>query len=1376
MDKIEPIIEPDEIRAIRQSLGLSQVEAGELLGGGPRAFTKYESGTIRPRASVVRLLRLLEENPGTLASLTGSERPPALTGDILPFEVTSEHIAFLTDRTFPVLLRKLLSVEAQAHGLPEYGIHVASSITSPDGGEDGRITWTGGPPRTLYLPSRFSQFQVKSGMIKPADAARDVVSRKGEVKPMVHSVLKAGGHYIMLCAHPYAYQYIVARENRIRKALRDAGMDFDDHQVVFRDADQVAAWVNRYPSVAAWVKQRTQPGTLGPFCSWSHWASRAEHDSSPWADDERLPGLRRPVREEASKPQRVIRIVGPSGIGKSRLILEALGPSEQDEQLGYSMADLVLYTNESEMGNHAINSAVQSLAENRQRAIVVVDRCPPETHRTLVGLVERQTSLLSLVTIDYEIPSVAQHSTIVEVSDYETVVKILEASSSVTEAIINSACHGLPSEDFRRLAYFSRGFPKIAHLVAQAWMSSIPVPYATEEHLVETFIVGRRSHDRELLLESARLLAAFRLVRVDHLDGDQLVEVAAQGRNLSATDLRNGFNNLIDRGIARRRGRYMTLQPRPIALHLAERKWWDWSPDEREAILGGDASPELKVNAAKQLALLNTTEVAKQVAKHICHEGGPFDSIEGILQPSHTEVLSALAEIDTSLVAEQIGRSLRHFSDLDMIRGNIRRHLVWALEKIAFHPGSFDEGAHLLLRLALAENEEIGNNATGLFVGLFPVILGNTAADGHARLSFLKEVAQSDDPVQRKIVVDALIKGSATDHFSRMVGSETHGSRPTLSSWRPATRDETLSYIQSCVDLLVEFAKGDDDAADDASIGLGWNLGSLASHGFIDLVEEVIHQVAPTRDSWPEALEALGGLLRRKDSRVEPEIDGRVRALMDELSPQSLDARLHLLVTEMSWDYLCDEMMDYEQLDQEQIYLRQVGAVREFAAELMQEPDTLRGLLPLLSRRLEPRKGRHPQRMICPFGQAIADLAELPLDWLEPIIEALGEVPEDERDFDLLTGYLVGINEAYPEKVELLKERAAASEVLAPALPLMCWRLRIVATDIELVLSAFRADLLSPWHLMQWCGGGVLAEVEAHAVAPLFDALLDHSIDGYAVALDLLSMYVFRRWDTLENFRSQLRKIAENFTKYSPSHHNPMNELHFGDLMKWVLEKGREDPDARAVALELARALAELEGDTEEEILRARMIVKRMIEPVIRPLLASFPEIAWPIVGNAIVSNPLRDWDLGNFLGSRMSSDNRHDAAILTLPEDVLFEWCRTHPDSAPAFTATVVPVLTTYNREATGHTLHPCMVRLLDEFGDREDVLQAIGANIHSYCGWGSPTSYFALYEAPLSKLRDEHPSAKVRRWAKAILRGIAAESEGIRNHEDEWEARHNL
>ena len=51
---------PDDIRRIREKLGISQVEAGEMLGGGPRAFTKYESGTIKPTAATANLLRMLE--------------------------------------------------------------------------------------------------------------------------------------------------------------------------------------------------------------------------------------------------------------------------------------------------------------------------------------------------------------------------------------------------------------------------------------------------------------------------------------------------------------------------------------------------------------------------------------------------------------------------------------------------------------------------------------------------------------------------------------------------------------------------------------------------------------------------------------------------------------------------------------------------------------------------------------------------------------------------------------------------------------------------------------------------------------------------------------------------------------------------------------------------------------------------------------------------------------------------------------------------------------------------------------------------------------------------------------------------------------------
>ena len=294
------------------------------------------------------------------------------------------------------------------------------------------------------------------------------------------------------------------------------------------------------------------------------------------------------------------------------------------------------------------------------------------------------------------------------------------------------------------------------------------------------------------------------------------------------------------------------------------------------------------------------------------------------------------------------------------------------------------------------------------------------------------------------------------------------------------------------------------------------------------------------------------------------------------------------------------------------------------------------------------------------------------------------------------------------------------------------------------MLSALRASALDSFHLLQWGGGGILAEVEAQAVSPLFAELIDHSLEGYAVALDLIGMYAFKRSEVLENFRPQLRKAAENLLRWSPSRLPVMVEHHFGDLMGWLLEKGRGDPDARATALALTKALVS-SGDVGAE---------RLIKPLIRPLLEGFPEIAWPILGHTVLSDPVRGWRLGYLLRGQISSEERHNAPMLSLPEDVLFEWCRANPDRAPAFTATAA--------------------RLLEEFGDHEDVLDAVGGNIRSYFGWGSPADYYVLYKTPLSRLRDEHPSARVRRWAKVMLREIDDLSDGIRAHDDEWHARH--
>ena len=174
--------------------------------------------------------------------------------------------------------------------------------------------WTGGPGRTPFLPSRLCQFQSKAGSIGPKAAGRAVLTRKGAVKDMARSAAEAGGCYVVLCGHSYVQKQIDAWERPIRETLRGAGLAIDDGEVDFRDADQIAAWTNHHPSVATWLKEQTQPGTIGPFRSWSHWAGRAEHDGSPWVEDTRLPGLRAWLRERMTEPRSVCRIVGPPGL------------------------------------------------------------------------------------------------------------------------------------------------------------------------------------------------------------------------------------------------------------------------------------------------------------------------------------------------------------------------------------------------------------------------------------------------------------------------------------------------------------------------------------------------------------------------------------------------------------------------------------------------------------------------------------------------------------------------------------------------------------------------------------------------------------------------------------------------------------------------------------------------------------------------------------------------------------------------------------------------------------------------------------------------------------------------------------------------------
>jgi HTH-type transcriptional regulator/antitoxin MqsA len=63
------IVDPGFITSVRKKLDLDQREAAEIFGGGTNAFSRYETGKVKPPVALVKLFKVLERHPELLAEI-----------------------------------------------------------------------------------------------------------------------------------------------------------------------------------------------------------------------------------------------------------------------------------------------------------------------------------------------------------------------------------------------------------------------------------------------------------------------------------------------------------------------------------------------------------------------------------------------------------------------------------------------------------------------------------------------------------------------------------------------------------------------------------------------------------------------------------------------------------------------------------------------------------------------------------------------------------------------------------------------------------------------------------------------------------------------------------------------------------------------------------------------------------------------------------------------------------------------------------------------------------------------------------------------------------------------------------------------------------
>ncbi len=124
------------------------------------------------------------------------------------------------------------------------------------------------------------------------------------------------------------------------------------------------------------------------------------------------------------------------------------------------------------------------------------------------------------------------------------------------------------------------------------------------------------------------------------------------------------------------------------------------------------------------------------------------------------------------------------------------------------------------------------------------------------------------------------------------------------------------------------------------------------------------------------------------------------------------------------------------------------------------------------------------------------------------------------------------------------------------------------------------------------------------------------------------------------------------------------------------------------------------------------------------------------------------------------------EAVVTEVPENELVTWCTDNSPRAPAIIAKLVPVFK--NKEEA--KWHPLAQRLIDEFGDLEEVRSRLSMNLWSFSSWGSRAPY---YERRIQLLKTilKHRCKEVRTWATMEIEGFEKDREEAQMKAEEWE-----
>lgn len=1245
------------------------------------------------------------------------------------FEVTAEQIELLNDTDLRALVGLLCEQELRTLGYSPAAVTSGGNQNAKDGGIDVRVDLPDGTAVSGFIPASASGFQVKAQDM-PRGEILDEMAPKNALRPSIADLASRRGAYIIVSSQgSLADSALQDRKSAMRAALNGA-FPADALIVDFYDRHRLATWVNQHPGLVPWVREKVARPLSG-WRAFGDWSSSPTSLDKPYLLDDGLRLVSQSIRNAdglsatngvnclrriLEKPKGIVRLVGLSGIGKTRLVQALFDERIGERPLAQSEA---IYADISDSPDPVPLELASQLITMRHRAVMIVDNCGIELHRKLSARIMAADSAISVITVEYDVTDDEPENT--------DVFKLEAASVELIEKILEAKVPGLAGPSRSVIAQFSDGNARIALALAATAKSGESLANLRDTELFRRLFEQSKGAS-ENLLSAAKACALLYSFDGETLEGEssELITLAS----LAGCTVDQLFAHVAELGrrqLVQKRSKWRAILPHALAHRLAKIALQDIPFQRIEAAIVNGRSERMLRSFSKRMGYLHDDNLATALAAKWLTDGGLLEPI-GNLDELGAALLTNVAPIQPEATLASIERAAARHPWFFGSDNRNRREIVRIIRSIAYDATLFDRAVALLGNFAVSEGESQHDSSKNVLKSLFFLYLSGTHAAPFQRAAYIKQLLESANDTESALGLELLRAMLECRQFSSHYPFE-FGARTRDFGLYPRKRNEFVEWFGQAMRVVGTVGASNRAISHEVRKLIAVRFSELCK--WVDMIDELV-ALAETfagEGAWPEGWIGTRSAVRKCKGTIEESKLAKLEALSERLRPKDLPGLVRSYALSKEWGPL-DIAVPEE--DEEEETTR--GTAREkvfevcvdLGQQLAQDSKQLSSMLPEIL-------ASDSQKTFA-LGKGVASgCASLAESW-RLLVHHFLAIPEPKRRPELLAGFLASAMARNADETEgFLDEMLADARMHTYFVYCQGSAEFNDAAYARLVTAcALETVPVSSYTFLAWGRSNECFNDEQICELLRVIAAKD---DGMPVAVEILGMRVFsRRSDRSpvgETLKAAGRDLLEQvcFEKGSDR---------FDHLLGNVIEVSLDDSKHEELARSLCTGIV--------AAVNSYRISAWDINDIIEGLAKTCP-----VAVLDILVEQAKDAQGASRAIFRDIRENRR-CALQCVPDEVALAWAAAKPDSRYIALAGVVKYSDANDDEKSLHW-SVMAEKIMSAAPDPATVLDVFLDRFPPTGGWSGSLAGIMASRIPLIELLAQHTRPEVAAWATANL-----------------------